>query len=155
MIKFTKIFPETVPGLIIAWASSLTQPDDEMFLECNGAVLTLSNRYLPLYNLIGNMYGGILGESFGLPDYSDRYLRGRVSGIGVVGQSYVKNHTHTSAAGSPEVVQVNSVNDQPPSYAAGAVYEYQQIAHTGSPAGATIGADSKPKTMYVKYYISY
>ena len=156
MTKITEVFPETVPGIIIAWPSSNSVPDDKMFLECNGSIVLYSKRYYTIYSILQNMYGGTPGVSFGLPDLRGRYIKGAPTyvGINVKNNSSVGNHTHT-ASWAPLASQYVSINNAGFDYALGAVVYNKVIANTGVPLGVTVGADSIPKTMCIKYYIAY
>jgi microcystin-dependent protein len=45
------------------------------WLACDGAVYQI-NLYQPLYNVIGNLYGGAAGSTFAVPDLRGVFIRG-------------------------------------------------------------------------------
>jgi microcystin-dependent protein len=52
------------------------------WLVCDGAVYAI-NLYQPLYNVIGNLYGGVSGSTFAVPDLRGQFIRGVDRGANV------------------------------------------------------------------------
>jgi hypothetical protein len=45
------------------------------WLACDGSLYQI-NLYQPLYNVIGNLYGGVSGSTFAVPDLRGQFIRG-------------------------------------------------------------------------------
>ncbi len=52
------------------------------WLVCDGVTYAI-NLYTPLYNVIGNLYGGVSGSTFAVPDLRGRFIRGLDGGANV------------------------------------------------------------------------
>ncbi len=138
------------------------------YLYCNGQAVSRST-YASLFAIIGTTYGSGDGSTtFNLPDYRGYFLRGMNdasgvdpdaatrtnSGNGTSGDNLgtkqtdqVKAHTHT-------YYEVGSHNDPGSTvalYAAGG-YSFKGSTRTSDSTG---GNESRPKNIYVKYYIKF
>lgn len=153
---FSGLYPEVIPGIIITWISLNTEPDNSMFLECNGVTLTLipGGRYQRLFDAIGNMYGGVYPQ-FKLPDYNGKYLRHRspTKDLGVEESSGLKAHEHT-VDGAPKLKTINASTEN--NVDSDNVYPTEvKVGSSSTVLSANIDLEVQPKTMYVRYYISY
>ncbi len=66
---------EVPPGAVVSFAMIEPPPG---WLVCDGSVLNSVDDvdYIPLYNTIGNTYGGTSGEDFNIPDLRGEFVRG-------------------------------------------------------------------------------
>jgi microcystin-dependent protein len=108
-------------------ASSLTNYDTDAkcisagFIPCDGRTLnaTLNSQYLPLYNVIGILYGGSGMGAFLVPNLrtSRRYIYGQPTAVsGVYTPSFSANvtnavtHSHTVSGMSGQNLSTNAAN---------------------------------------------
>jgi microcystin-dependent protein len=155
------------PGTITAYGGS-TPPDG--WLLCNGASY-LSSTYPSLHQVIGTAYGSADVNSFNVPDFRGRFLRGwdnaigrdpdRASrtamatggnagdAIGSIQTDAIQSHTHTYD--TPTTANRNG--------GTGATYTNRESAvnsTTGAvSAGARTSTETRPINAYVNYIIKF
>lgn len=167
MTYFDDIFPKRQPGIIVVWPGISKEPDNKYFLECDGVEFDISlpenSQYIPLFNTISNIYGGDGINTFRIPDYRNRYLRHRslTVDIGTEENGGLKNHTHTINSNITfRDIGQNVYPSNSGSYRAGGCYGLTSSAQSiGRSTSTTVGGNEtdsiKPKTLNVRFYISY
>lgn len=155
-----RIYKEVIPGTIIAWCSALTEPDNMIFLECDGVSIDMTiptnERYRDLMDVLGGIYGGDGINSFSVPDYRGRYLRNvsTTYSVGYLQAEGLKSHGHEASSG-PGYVS-NTTNNSAYNVSKDTLFNTKrEVGYSGSPIGANMESEIVPKTMYVRYYIGY
>jgi hypothetical protein len=140
-------------GTVIA--SGASAPPNDNFLLCDGASIDRS-AYPALFSAISTLYGGGNGpNSFSLPDYRGRFLRGAAaksdgpSDVGVVQQD-ATGRPHKSFTGSVAYLPNSTVGSH-------GVTQHNRARVNGDKKIATCtgggDGDTRPINVYVQFFI--
>jgi hypothetical protein len=147
------ILLEALPtGIILPYAGS-TPPVG--YLECNGASL-LRASYPELFTVIGTTFGADDANHFSLPDYRDRYPRGRSGGLALGDTLEDAFQGHTYQAGIESVYF--RISPYQPAYAIGSSYGFGSFGvpvTDGTNGTPRTASETRPKTLVAAFIIKY
>jgi len=158
-------------GIVVAFSGTRIPNGREL---CDGRLLDKNNpRYKALFDVIGTIHGGDANPNFQLPDYRGMFLRGADLDRGVDPDRHVRRPPGARNTGNCGNA-VGSVQDDQIASHSHAVAGFHLEASGGSGfdgagldamckrthpmtraygTSATIGAETRPKNVYVNYLI--
>jgi hypothetical protein len=125
------------------------------YLECNGASLLRAD-FPELFTVIGTTFGADDANHFSLPDFRDRYPRGRSGGLALGDTLEDAFQGHTYQAGIESVYF--RISPYQPAYAIGSSYGFGSFGvpvTDGTNGTPRTASETRPKTLVAAFIIKY
>jgi microcystin-dependent protein len=155
-------------GTIIAWAGASTGTGTGApptgYILCNGSTPGGTGAYAALYDAIGNKWGGTDAASMKIPDLRGKFIRMVDHGAGndPNASTRVENNTGGNTGDNVGSYQADEFKSHTHSYIylnGGVTHGQSGSVHKEDPSsettGATGGSETRPKNVYVEFYIKY
>jgi microcystin-dependent protein len=149
--------PPVPVGMISPFAHELSAPN---WIYCNGQAISRTT-YAALFAAIGPLYGpGDGSTTFNVPDYRGNFFRAQDDGRGIDPDAAARNGGDT--VGSEQAdgfkshvhVQLGTFDTTPQGFVTPAISAaVGSETGTNTPTTATGGNETRPKNVYVRYYI--